>query len=282
MKRPFGLAHLSALHLSPPELVDAAAVAGFPSVGIRVVPAAPGEMRFPMEPGSPMSLLTQRKLADTGISVRDIEAFTLDSSKGRKDWMPALEAGAALGASVLNVICAEDPYSEQLISTLTVLVGDAAEYGIRASIEPISYQPLSSTRAAADLSTQTGCGVMIDTLHFVRAGNAVGDLALLPKDSVTVIQICDGPIIPSEMQPSLMMPLGQDVPSDQLRFESRARRSIPGEGTFPLQEICSALPSRTSISVEVPNVPGVPPTGVSEYLRNLFTATENLLGEVAN
>jgi hypothetical protein len=85
MNRTIGLAHLSALHLSPPELVQAAAAAGFTSVGIRVYPATKGESIYPMAVGSihcsDRPLIVSQA---TGLAVRDVEVFTLNGNRGTR------------------------------------------------------------------------------------------------------------------------------------------------------------------------------------------------------
>lgn len=275
MHRSFGLAHLSALHLTPPALVDAAASAGFSSVGIRIHPATEGEEAYPMHLGSPMLSATLERLRATGVVVRDVEAFTLDGRRGGSEWMPTLEVGAVLGAAVLNVICT-DPDPARLVDSLAALVEDAEDFGITPSVEPISYQVVSTVDAAAELSRQTRCGVMIDVLHFVRAKDALSALVSLPAGSVTGIQICDGPEVPERFPRPRRMPLGQSVSGSVLQLESRARRMPPGEGTFPLAAILAAFP-RTYVSVEVPDVNGVEAHGVVGHLARLHSAAETLL-----
>ena len=278
MNRTIGLAHLSALHLSPPELVDAAAAAGFSSVGIRVHPATRSEAPYPMAAGSFMSAQTIERLAGTGLAVRDVEVFTLDGNRGRKEWEPVLEAGAALGAGVLNVIGA-DPDPARLTDSLAALVDDARKYGIRPSIEPISYQPLDSVPAAGLLVDRTGCGIMLDVLHFVRAGGHIADLKTLPAGAVTVTQLCDGPARTPALPVPHRMPLGQDVNGSARQIESRAKRLAPGEGVFPLREILAALPE-APISVEVPDVWAVETSGTAAHLKHLHTAADTLIGSL--
>jgi sugar phosphate isomerase/epimerase len=229
-----------------------------------------------MAAGSFMSAQTIERLAGTGLSVRDIEVFTLDGHRGREEWEPVLEAGAALGASVLNVI-GGDPDRARLTDSLAALVDDAAQYGIRPSIEPISYQPLDSVPAAGLLVDRTGCGIMLDALHFVRAGSQIEDLKALPSGAVTVIQLCDGPAETPALPVPHCMPLGQDVNGSARQIESRAKRLAPGEGVFPLREILAALPD-APISVEVPDVWAVETGGTAAHLKHIHTATGILIG----
>jgi hypothetical protein len=44
----FSLAALTALELAPPGLIDAAAACGYDHVGIRLLPATPGGIAYPL------------------------------------------------------------------------------------------------------------------------------------------------------------------------------------------------------------------------------------------
>jgi sugar phosphate isomerase/epimerase len=111
--REVGIAHLTLLDVSPPELVAVAAAAGFDAVGVRVVTAGPGEEPWPMTPGSPMLEETARRLGDTGVRVLDVEVLVLRPDTRSEDYEPALEAGARLGARFLNVM-GDDPDPERI------------------------------------------------------------------------------------------------------------------------------------------------------------------------
>ncbi|WP_036435065.1 sugar phosphate isomerase/epimerase [Mycobacterium sp. URHB0044] len=275
MTRPIGLAHLSALHLSPPELVEVAASCGYASVGVRVHPATPSEARYPMTAGSPMAAQTVARLADVGLAVFDVEVFTLDGTRGREQWLPVLEAGAFLGASVLNVI-GGDEQRNRLIDNLSGLVRDAREFGIMPLIEPISYQKVDTFAAAVSVAARTGCGIMLDVLHFVRAGGTANDLEAAPEGMVQLIQLCDGPAEVPHLAAPARMPLGQDTDGSARQIESRARRLVPGAGDFPLDAILAKLPG-VPISIEVPDVVFVETFGVARHLARLMTSTRNLL-----
>ena len=60
-----GIAHLTLLALSPPELVSTAAEAGYDFVGVRVKAVTEGEHQYPMAPGSPMSRETEHPSSPT-------------------------------------------------------------------------------------------------------------------------------------------------------------------------------------------------------------------------
>ena len=192
-----GIAHLTLLALSPPELVATAAEAGYDFVGVRVKAVTEGERQYPMAPGSPMSRETLLRLSDTGMTVRDVEFLQIRPDTGPDDWMPALEAGAALGASTFSVV-GVDPDRARLTATLARLTADAGPYGIRPTLEPISYQPVSRVADAAAVARAAGAAVLLDALHIRRGGSTLDDVRALEPVLVACIQLCDGPLATPE------------------------------------------------------------------------------------
>jgi sugar phosphate isomerase/epimerase len=250
---PVGVAHLTLLQLSPPDLVTTAAEAGYDFVGVRVKAATAGEHQYPMQPGSPMAKETLRRLDDTGLTVRDVEFLSLGPDTGPADWLPALEAGAALGAGTLSVVGA-DVDRVRLTDTLAHLVTDARPYGIRPTLEPISYQPVNRVSDAAALAMATGAALLLDALHIQRGGSSMSDVRALEPALVPVLQICDGPLAaPERLELPGELPLGMTADGSPLQLEARALRQVPGEGEFPLLDLLTALPVGTPLSVEVPD-----------------------------
>jgi sugar phosphate isomerase/epimerase len=253
MSTPIGIAHLTLLRLSPPELVTTAAEAGYDFVGVRVKAVTAGEHQYPMEPGSPMSRETLRRLDDTGLRVRDVEFLTLGPDTGPDDWRPALEAGAALGASTFSVV-GVDPDRGRLTGSLARLTADAAAYRIRPTLEPISYQPVSRVADAAALARAAGAAVLLDALHVQRGGSSLDDVRALEPQLVPVIQLCDGPMaVPEHLELPAELPLGMKADGSVLQVEARVQRQVVGDGEFPLAELLAAVPPATPISVEVPH-----------------------------
>jgi len=253
MNTPIGIAHLTLLRLSPPELVTTAAEAGYDFVGIRVKAVTEGEHQYPMQPGSPMSRETLRRLDDTGLTVRDVEFLTLRPDTGPDDWQPALEAGAALGASTFSVVGVDDDPA-RLTDTLARLTADGAAYGIRPTLEPISYQPVSRVADAAAIARATGAAVLLDALHIQRGGSSLDDVRALEPELVPCIQLCDGPLaVPQTLELPAELPLGMKADGSVLQVEARVQREVVGEGGFPLAELLAAVPVATPISVEVPH-----------------------------
>src|SRR6185295_18029854 len=99
---PLSLAHLSELDVPPLELVELAARAGFASIGLRVSPASPGGVKYPLRTAAEQAEMRQR-LAANGVSVLEVEMVPLSETTRVADYRPMLETGAAVGASRLTV-----------------------------------------------------------------------------------------------------------------------------------------------------------------------------------
>lgn len=268
------LAHLSVLMCRPPEVARLAAVAGFTHIGVRVLPATPTESRYPLTPGSPMLRETKTALDDHGIAVLDIEALNLDGAIGRDEWLPQLEVGAALGADVLNII-GSDPDRARLTDSFGLLAADAEQYGIVASLEPSSFQPLDRMEAAQDIVRAVGRGgVMLDVLHFNRVGQSPADLDHLDTSLLTMVQLCDGPTqVPATRAiDQASVPMNQSVSGSDRQREARLKRLLPDRGKFNVDGLLRRIPPTVPISVEVPDPVEVQSVGPERWVQTLATA----------
>lgn len=271
--RELGLAQLAALTVAPPTLVELAAQAGFDFVGVRVRPVTDAETPFDVQPGTPMLAETLARMADTGVSVRDIEFLLLDGSDQRDAWRGMLEAGEALGAMSMTVAVA-DTDSQRVVDALGQMVQDAVPHGIVPAVEPISYQAVRSLPDAATLAEQTGVQVLVDTLHVARFGGSAEQLsAVAPR--VPMLQICDVPSTP---------------PADRagLVEESRSTRLPAGEGELDLRGMIRAvdagraeagLAGALPLSAEIPHDEMRARLGDAAWAEHLMSTTLTLLGE---
>jgi hypothetical protein len=98
-RRDYSLAHLTALSLSPPELVDAAADAGYRYVGLQLTRVTAQEPHYPLATDAGLMRTTKVRLAATGIEVLDVELARIGPNERPSDFEQVLEAGAELGAS---------------------------------------------------------------------------------------------------------------------------------------------------------------------------------------
>jgi hypothetical protein len=84
------LAHLTVLDAHPLELIDAAAAGGFNSVGLRIVAPMPTDRIVPVIGDEALTRQIERKLADTGIDILDVEAIWLTTDIDVISYIPPL------------------------------------------------------------------------------------------------------------------------------------------------------------------------------------------------
>lgn len=273
-RRPVGLAQLSLLGTAPPDLVLLAAEAGFDFIGARVRPVTPAERPYDLQPGSPMLAATLANVRSTGVRVVDIEFLLMDGTgdqgdvggaHGQRDaWLRMLEAGHALGARTMTVAGA-DPEPARFAENLAQMAEDGREFGITPTLEPISYQRISSLPSAAAAARAAGAQVVVDTLHFRRFGGTLAELAAIAS-LVPMLQLCDAPA---------------QRPGDRegLVHESRAARLAPGEGGLALAEIVAALAPTLPVSVEAPSPRDVERLGALAWARRLKQGADRVLAD---
>lgn len=236
------LDHLTLFELTPPELVEVAAAAGFTQVGLRLNPAAPpGERQHPMLGDSPMRRETLARLRDLGVSVFDFGVFRLQSDTDFDAFEPVLETAAVLGARQA-VVNGDEPDPRRLAERLHRLCEQGRRHGVRMNLEPTPWSGVPTLAAA--LSVVEACGhpdarLMIDPIHLDRSGGTVADLAAVPRHLVDYAQVCDavGP-----------------RPADFATMIQQARheRALPGEGELDLAGLLCALAPELPLSLEAP------------------------------
>src|SRR4029450_2430137 len=125
--RPLSLAHLTVLDATPPELVSAAAAAGFPHVGIRLT-ATPsvGIPPYDCLRDAPCLRETLARLEHPGVTVLDTEflRFEPDQPVGVPEGF--LEVSARLGAKHVLAMSAE-PEEARTLDRFAQLCDQAAK-----------------------------------------------------------------------------------------------------------------------------------------------------------
>lgn len=244
--REISFSPLTALDIGPPEQVDFVADAGFTVTGIRLHPATPGGIAYPLRVGSPELKKTQDRLAERGLRVLDIEVFLIDATTDVMSFWPSIEAGAALGASRIGVN-GEDPELDRFTEKFARLCDLARPYGMAVDLEFMIWRPIRTIHVAQDIvraAARDNGKILIDTLHLARSGGTLSDLQALDPALIGSMQICDAP---------LSGPLPHETAA--ILAEARTGRWPPLEGELPLIDWIQAVPQSTPISVEVPMAP---------------------------
>lgn len=245
--RLISLAHLTlSFDLPPPEVVSAAAAAGFDAVGLRLNPARinlkqPQEAAFPMLGDTPMLRDTLQRLADSGLQVLDIEMLTLRAETRIAEFLPVLEAGARLGAKRV-MTCGHDPDEARVTALFAELCDAAAGFGLGVDIEFMPWLGVGTLTQAERVVTaaaRPNGGILIDALHLHRSGARPADVAAIAPRHIHHMQLCDGPLAPP-------------ATASEIADESRFNRRFPGEGELDLPALLAALPPDIPVSVEAP------------------------------
>lgn len=235
---PLSLSHLTALDVEPLRLFDLAAAAGYQDVGLRVLPAAPGGISYPLTAAAVP--LWRHGMQQAGVGLYDVEFVALTPDVDVRAVAPMLELAGQLGAKRLNV-SGDDENMNRLVENFATLCDVAGEFGIGVDLEFMKFRVVGTLPHALEVVTRAAKAngrLLIDMLHLHRSGGTPEMLREVPAQFIGSVQLCDAPaLIP---------------PTDQLTFEAREARLFPGEGELPLQAYLGALPRGVPMGVEVP------------------------------
>ena len=269
MNRPLSLAALTVLELTPPERVTCAADAGFSHVGLRLLPATPTEPQYDIVGDTPLLREVERRLADTGVKVLDVEIFRIKPDTRVADYEAAIATAARLGASEL-LVAGNDPDEARLVQTFAAFCELADRYGLGASLEFMPWTDAKDLPAAARIVERSGCdnaGVLIDPFHLSRSRSRIEDIATIPASRLRFMQFCD---VPATLPPTM----------DAILAEARAERLFPGDGGVDLLGLLRAVPRDLPLSLEVPAHTLARTVAATERARRAFAATQRVLAQL--
>ncbi|WP_063763698.1 TIM barrel protein [Actinoplanes subtropicus] len=260
-RHDFSLAHLTALSLSPPELVDAAAEAGYRYVGLRLTRVTPVEPHYPLATDPGLMRTTKVRLAATGIEVLDIELARIGPDDDPRDFQRFLEAGAELGARHV-ITQLPDPDRARKTDRFAQLCEMARPLGLTVDLEFPSWTETPDLNAAVRVlrgADRPNAGILIDLLHFARSGSSVADLRQLPAEWFHFAHVCDAPP-------------GVPATNEGLIHTARFERLFPGEGGIDIHGILGALPPGLPYALEIPKAQLVAQVGGKEHARLAIAA----------
>jgi 4-hydroxyphenylpyruvate dioxygenase len=266
----YSVAHLSALTLSPPELVASAADAGYDHVGIRLTRVTPDEPHYPIATDPVLLRETKARLADTGVRVLDIELARIGPHDDPRSFQRYLEIGAELGAS--HVIAQlPDANRERKTEHFARLCDMARPLGLTIDLEFPSWTETPNLTEATHVlreADRPNAGMLIDLLHFARSHSSVEELRALPPEWFHFAHVCDAPAqIPTTVE--------------GLVHTARYERLFPGEGGIDVRGILAALPPDIPYALEIPRANLTAQLGERECLRRALVATRAHLSHTA-
>jgi 4-hydroxyphenylpyruvate dioxygenase len=262
----YSIAHLSALSLSPPELVSAAASAGYDHVGIRLTRVTPDEPHYPIATDPALLAETKARLADTGVRVLDVELARIGPHDDPRSFQRVLEVGAELGARHV-ITQLPDANRDRKTEHFALLCDLARPLGLTIDLEFPSWTETPNLAEATHVlraADRPNAGMLIDLLHFARSQSSIEELRALPREWFHFAHVCDAPArIPTTVE--------------GLIHTARYERLFPGEGGIDVRGILAALPPDIPYALEIPRASLTAQVGERECLRRALVATRQHL-----
>lgn len=216
----------------PDQIAHAAGQSGFSHVGFTIEP-----QHWTLE----QAKATKAAIKQYGLSVLDVEVVWIpEGGELTDDHRLIIDAGAELAAPNVLVVSAE-PDPDRTAAALHQLCEWAAPAHMRVSLEFLMITAVQSLGSALDIVARCdhpGAAVLIDSLHFQRAGHSAVNLKTVDCNLLAYSQICDG---------NLQCPDDFDAYLE----DAIDLRSVPGEGHLPLTDILAGLPKAIPLSLEV-------------------------------
>lgn len=265
-RHDYSLAHLTALSLSPPELVDAAAATGYRYVGLRMTKVTPEEPHYPLASDPALMRATKTHLAATGVEVLDVELARISSTENPRDYLRFLEAGAELGARHVITQLPDSDFARKT-DHFAELCELARPLGLSLELEFPSWTETRNLAEAVRVlreADQPNAGILVDLLHFARSDSSIEELRGLPDTWFHFAHVCDAP---GEIPPT----------TEEIIHTARFERLPPGEGGIDVHGILDALPSGIPYALEIPRATLVAQVGAKEHARMAISAARRHL-----
>ena len=153
----FSLAALTVLELAPPELVEVAAACGYDHVGIRLLPAVPGGLAYPLMDDEASLKETLSRLDATGVTVADLEVVAFRPETDIAAFSAFFETGARLGAKHI-LVAAYDPDLDRFTDRFAGFCQAAAQHGLTADLEFMPWTFVPNLATASRIVAQSRAG----------------------------------------------------------------------------------------------------------------------------
>ena len=268
MEPTFSLAQLTVLGCTPPEITYIAARAGYDFVSMRLIPLGlPGEPAG-LTGNSQMLSNTKAALNETGIRLLDIELARIVADIEPKNYVPAMETAAELGARhVISSAWTTDPMDRNFIVERYGEICDLAKpFGLTVDLEFPTISRLTNLQETVDIvraAKRSNGGILLDTLYIYFSGVSLDELSALPQDWIHFMHICD---------------TAEGIPStrEEMVHIIREGRLYLGEGCIDFRSIFDRLPA-VPYSIELPNAKRVKELGYEEHARRCLETAKQYL-----
>jgi sugar phosphate isomerase/epimerase len=267
---PLAIDPLSTFGMPPVDLVHLSADLGCEQVGMTMFSRGlwdpPLFPPFNVRDDPQLPTAIGAALRERGLKISFLDGFLIEPGKDIRERRTDLEIMAELGAPLVNTVSV-DPDLDRTIDQFGVLVDLAAAAGMDTTLELVPAQSTIGTLAAA-LAAIEAVGrrefrLLVDTMHYGRAGARAADVAALDPHLIGYVQINDVRLVPDD--------------PDYFQ-ESIKERLVPGTGELDNLEMLAAVPPEVTIGIEVPRWSAARRgAGPHERLGACVTATRALL-----
>ena len=268
---PLAIERLCVFGLPPVQFINLAADLGCRYISTGLLPMTYNPHGYPkwsLRDDPVLRRETSAAMRDRGVAISLCEGFGVRASGDVREYAGDLAVLRELGITRINA-ASIDRDLQRTLDQFAILAEMANALGIETTIEigPGPIANLPAALAAIRHVDRPYFRLLIDTMHFVRFGSSVSDIAALEPDVIGYVQLCDAPL--KSKYASYME-------------EALYERMVPGAGELPLLEILAMLPPDVVIGVEVPQrslaEAGV---GPREPVAQCLEATRGLLARVA-
>ncbi|WP_171429762.1 sugar phosphate isomerase/epimerase family protein [Acinetobacter lactucae] len=243
MSREYSLSFLTVADVSPVEAVKIAAKCGYAAVGLRLLPAAPNEVDYPILNDSKLIKETRAALDDTGVRIADVEIVRITSDFEPDTYLQFLSTAEQLGARHI-LVAGNDPVQSRLIHHFAQFCELSKQFGLSCDLEFMPWTNVKTLAQAEYIVNQSGqenAAILIDALHFDRSDSTLEQIKALDPKQLNYVQLCDG--------------FAEYDPSDEGLIKiARSNRLVPGQGEIDLIGLIRALPKEIMLAAEVPNL----------------------------
>ncbi|MFV5547276.1 TIM barrel protein [Acinetobacter oleivorans] len=243
MSREYSLSFLTVADVSPVEAVKIAAKCGYAAVGLRLLPAAPNEVDYPILNDSKLIKETKAALNDTGVRIADVEIVRITQNFEPRKYLQFLSTAEQLGARHI-LVAGNDPEQSRLIHHFAQFCELSEQFDLSCDLEFMPWTNVKNLAQAEYIVNQSGqenAAILIDALHFDRSDSTLEQIKVLNPKQLNYVQLCDG--------------FAEYDPSDEGLIKiARSNRLVPGQGEIDLVGLIRALPKEIMLAAEVPNL----------------------------
>jgi sugar phosphate isomerase/epimerase len=261
---------LTVFGLPPLQFVELAADLGCRYISITLSPGPFNPHNYPEwslrdDPSLRREMIAAMR--DRNVSISLGEGLVVLPNADIRDRARDLEILRELGVTRINTTSFEtdlvrtlDQYAQLHEIAEAVGLETVMEFSPRpGSVTPTPAAAIAAVRHVGSPSFR----LLVDTMHFVRAGGSAADLLALDPDEIGYAQICDAPLVSK---------------AASYMEEAMYHRLVPGAGELPLVEILTALPPHVVIGMEIPlRSEAEAGIGPRERVRRCLEATRSLL-----